>query len=148
VVKIISVHLPLSPDSRQYPGGPHDAPAGGVIASQNKVEISKARRTGSDQITAADRTKTPCSSSTTTLSGTSWRMSSAIARLGSLPEGERASDVEHISSGPGLESGNRSETLRHLSADLSSPLLSVTKPLAMHSPVQIANLPIFDYHRL
>jgi hypothetical protein len=36
----------------------------------------------------------------------------------------------------------------HLSADLSSPLLSVTKPLAMHSPVQIADLAIFDYHKL
>jgi hypothetical protein len=34
------------------------------------------------------------------------------------------------------------------SADLSSPLASVTKPLGMLSPVQIANLAIFDCHRL
>ena len=34
------------------------------------------------------------------------------------------------------------------SADLSSSLLSVTKPLAMHSPVQMANLAIFDHHVL
>jgi hypothetical protein len=34
------------------------------------------------------------------------------------------------------------------SADPSSPLASVTNPLGMLSPVQIANLAIFDYHRL
>ena len=36
----------------------------------------------------------------------------------------------------------------HPSADLSSLLLNVMKPLAMHSPVQIASLAIFDLKKV